>query len=62
MNDKRIGNCTHSFDIEEGVLILSNDDDCFYKTEFNSIEEVECFISKMRHKAEEAFKAGGQSG
>jgi len=56
MNTKGIGNCKHESWIEKGVVCLANDEDDYYITEFNSLDEVNEFVDELIKNAKEAFK------
>lgn len=67
MNKFNLGNCEHVIDVlpkgakdgayvaGEPVVILYNDDDSFYATEYNSWAEINKFISELKVAATEAF-------
>lgn len=67
MNKYRIGSCRHEVSAEaEGyvsdayvaeapVVLLYNDDDSFYVTEYNSWDEINEFISELKAAATKAF-------
>jgi hypothetical protein len=57
--DYNYGNCMHEVNANEfegrKFVQLYNDDDSHYATQFDTREEVEQFIEKLRAAADEAF-------
>ena len=55
MNTKGIGNCLHEVCEVNGTLLLANDEDPHFATEFNSYGEVEEFTGRMLALARKVF-------
>jgi len=53
--NKATGNCDHCVWVEGGAVFIANDDDGHYKTEYNSANEVDELISKLKKASSEAF-------
>lgn len=58
-SNHRFGNCLHEVVVNESeglkFVQIFNDDDEHYATQFDTREEVEQFINKLRAAADEAF-------
>ncbi len=57
MNQKNKGHYTHDVWVEDGTVLLANDDDPHYVQEFDSLDEIESFISELRTEAQKAFSS-----
>ncbi len=61
MNQKRmeigLNGYTHEVRAEDGTVLLYNDSDSEYIQEFDSMDEIESFRSKLRVEAQKAFSS-----
>lgn len=55
MNTKGIGNCLHEVCQVDDILLLFNDEDSHFATEFNTYAEVEKFTNEMLDLARKVF-------